>query len=721
MAELTVYAPTEPYPPKVGAVIIEVRRDFAEGSGWLLRPDIEFVEAREAIGGHDLGSMTCRRRIGLVKYPHAAIEEVAADELIGWWIRARLIQQSGGDCVLFTGLIESEAREELGGDARDRLGNPVLSETRTVACYSPRHLLRKIHVSDSIFLQREVDASGAETGLTRVVAAWMPDMNGRDRRNMLTGNRSARRSKPSGDGAGEVYADHSPLASYLFGGTDLWSRMEFIEYLLNNFVNVEASEDEFAQPIWSLGGQYELLADAMDHVSFGAVSTMDDMLRQLIQPRYGVDWTVRVTEINDKTFCEIHVFALLPFNQGFGDVVLPANPNRVEVRTRRGELQATIVRATSQQFARIRIIGARAVLCCSLESSTPQKWDATGVAPSLEGKWTIDQELEYRAGADDAEDAAKNDLVRGQPRLAMVYQDYGAAAYWHPPVPKLLSTGEVKDVSDLAPGDGPAPENQRSVRSTLSWIPLKSGVDYSGAEPVDLNPEGVEAAVMPPMVWIYREDDPASTEPLDGSDTPGAWIPVERAEEAISVRAARHDWGVTLSATPNHILGRSRFNGQINMRPSNHDEVYNPGKIVATIAFEIDQRLILEYAPENAVDGSRLIIEVPDAECWHMADQTVVGVSADGRLIRSGPKTLRNDAPRLALIMAGAIARYESERARAELVIEGWAPWAESLGHILTKVIDGTDTHELSAPLSSIEWKHNDGKPQTVVKTGYAR
>lgn len=725
--ELTVYNPNDPFPPKVGAVVFEVRETFEDGTQWAMRTDIELIVCSAAAGAHDLGRLEARRRIGRVKLPfQSAFATVEADELVDWWIRARLVQQSGASSLLFVGRIESEAREVFGGDVNDGVAN-VTSEVRTLVAYGPRQYLRKITVSESDWLQVETENDIQVPHRLRV--GWVPGMNHRDHRKMLTGNRSARPSQPQAgatDGT-EVYLDETdPDASYLYGGTDLWSRRQYAQYVLNNFVNVrDPDTSEFIGPVWRLAGQAELLDDAVDYLVMQDVMTVDDILRAIIQPKFGVDWFVRVTDGGDQTPAgvptfEVIVFALLPKDEGFGEATLPANPNRVEVRTRKSEIEANIITSAANSYSAIRIIGARGVLCCSIEALTPQKIDALGTQPTMVGKWATALETEYREGAgpEDTYTADEHDDARGQTRFDPVYQHFGAPSDWQPPAPLLITDGEVLDQRDNLPES--YPDQQRVVRRTLPWIPLKSGIDYSGDEPVDENDEGVEGVVMPPLVFIYRERDPSLPEPPDGADTPGDYILAERAREAISVRASLHDWGVVLNATPNHILGKGRFEIGLGTQPSRFEPAYNPGKFVATIAFEIDQRLTLEH--RLAVDdGTIQIIEMPDCEVWHVADQTVVGVSPAGLLVRSGPKTLRNDAPRMHLIMAGAIARYENDRARAELHIEGWAPWGDQIGSILTRIHDGANTHELAAPISFIEWRNNGGKPTTVVKTGYAK
>ena len=71
--------------------------------------------------------------------------------------------------------------------------------------------------------------------------------------------------------------------------------------------------------------------------------------------------------------------------------------------------------------------------------------------------------------------------------------------------------------------------------------------------------------------------------------------------------------------------------------------------------------------------------------------------------------------------MAGAIARHQRARARAEIQAVGLVPWADLLGKILSTINEGGDAHDVGAPLTSIEWSmDSDGIGQTVIRTGFA-
>jgi len=88
----------------------------------------------------------------------------------------------------------------------------------------------------------------------------------------------------------------------------------------------------------------------------------------------------------------------------------------------------------------------------------------------------------------------------------------------------------------------------------------------------------------------------------------------------------------------------------------------------------------------------------------------------------AGLQILRDDRPRMGMVLAGAIARYAASRARAEIVATGICPWGGLLGQILTTIEAGGDSTTVQAPITQITWQNalGGGVPKTIVRTGFA-
>jgi len=678
----TIIGPiTEPFPKPVYPPMVLTKKAWADD--WEVRLDLELVEATLATPAHDLSRAQVRARYGpAVKQPWEAAYVARASRFLaaGTWLRVIVVGDSG-PAVLWTGRVGGETRDVFGSEGGRR-------GRQSWVAYGPMQILRKIHVSESRWW-----VDGAEKLL-----GWIPSANDRDGRNCLVGNRS----------------DDKHDGCYLYGGTSVWTHHDYLEYVLDRFVD-ESDDDG---PAWTLGGQAELLKDFSENIPFGTTQPVSEILSKLIPPRFGVDYTICDT---DDGF-EIRVHALSAREVSFGGKTLPKNPLTVEIKTgtTRDNLRTRVVETADHCYGKIRVLGAQAVCCCSLAGS--RYWDER-IAGSLAPKWHDDLATTYKNGTGVVADPPQeHDAVRDLDLFRPVYQHYGAADDWD--FQTVDGIPQAAPYLDAAGQLNPklAADYQQTVRETLTWLPLWEGFDYALDPPADHNPAGWTPELRPVACWILAE--PWGTFPDPETDHS------QSCEAAhIGVAAAKTDWGVWLSASPNHRLAMNHwFPAKATERPP----VFDYDNLVATIAFRSDQRLRLEYElPDAAPSDGVLDIEVPDAEFWYLAPHTIVDVNPEPWEIDKGavrevtesgdePRILRNDVDRLALVMAGAIGRYYSSRLRGEIVIKGLVPWGELLGQILTVIEEAGDTHEVQAPITCVHWSAGD-KPQTTISTGFAQ
>lgn len=655
----TIIAPTAtPFPFPVLAPVVELKRRWSDP--WEFEPDLEPVRMEAATSGHKAGSLELRRRYGRVKQPWESTYATRTSwDLLDYWVRVRLAGAQGLQTA-WVGRIAAESRELHGSDQGP-------AGVQSWVAHEPLYLLDRIAVSTSHWINPQTSA-GAPVEL-----GWSPSWNAFDGRGVTVGNRSAERLG----------------ASFVFGGTETWTRKDMLEYLLARFVD----EGGATGPAWSIGGQVDILAGISDTVPIGDSQSVADLLRKLTPREMGIDYRIVPT---DDGF-EVNVFALTATPVSFGGTSIPTNPRTVEVKV--GEsldsIRTSIVRTREHRYAKIRVLGQRVLVCCSLRAA-----DGT-----LLPKWTSQLEALYKAGAGAAEDdPALHDKARAADIYRPVYQAFGAPSTWN------LQAGKARpsvDGAGVLQAETPA-DYQTKVRETLSWLPLRDGVDYGVSPAIDRNPAGHEPDLRPPVAWVYDEEDER-------------YVPAE--EYGIAVSVPRADWGVFLQASPNHTLALNHFNAD-----SETDPRFDYDLLVATIAMRTDERLGLEYEipldqGEEAHGPSAGTLDIVDemAEIWYLAPGTAVGVDENGTLRTSGGegRVLRNDAPRLALLMAGAIARYTNERARAEIVAKGLLPWNDLLGSVLTVIETAGDTQSVQGVVTSVEWSFV-GSPQTVIKAGFA-
>ncbi len=648
-------------PWKIGDVKIYLKPTWADE--WQYWPEMELVHAVTCAAAHDLGSATIQYRYGRVMEPwEAEYRERAAMNLDNWWLLIEINQQT-----VWVGQITNDTRSVTGTMDRGHSQEKLQTGRQEFVAYEPMQLLRKLPLSKSVWL----------AGTEQNVLGWVADFNYRSQSGFLKGNRSHDRSVQP--------------AVYGFGGSDLWSRYDMLEYLLARFCNSGTTG-----PIWSIGGQADLLKSVQDAVSMSGVATIADGIRRIISTEMGLDYRITTTAVG----FEVHVFALVAQTCSFNYVSLPKNPNTVSmVIGDDPSTEARIVRSLDQVYDTVRLVGKRIVQCVTLRGT------------NLIGKWSSDLETEYNNGTGTpADPASEHDEARRQDRFGDVYVRFAAPDTWGQGAPKLSADGIVYDTStEYQP-------HQKTVRETLSWLPMYSGYDYAIWPPKKIGPDGQEPGVIRAMAWIQ---DPETNK----------YIPIDQAGIGLSV--LKTDWGILLSPKLNHMVAKNHFSGDTLVDP-----IYNYSTLVVTIAYEGDQRLVIEYGtpPVNRV-GSVIEIPVDEAECWWIRKGTIVGVDKNGALqpigesdenggAVNGDKTgfvTRNDATTLSFRMAGAIARYIYQRNRAEISIRGLLEWGvDIIGSILTSVDEGGDWTEIQAPITSVEWTMGD-KPQTIIRTGFAR
>lgn len=674
------------------SAVIDVKRVWEDP--WRFAPQLEFVTATTTAAAQDLGSMQIRQVYGkaLLSFRGENVFTIKeSDLLIDHWVRLRLLGgqtqpvnedgDSEGGHVAWVGRVSSEAR------AIHPTAAPP-SGVQTWTAYEPAQILRKIHVYRSHWL----DPAGDER-----VLATVHDFNAFDDRNLLVGNRSPVKSG----------------GTYLYGGTDLWTRFDALEYILGRFVD-ESGDDG---PEWSIGGQVSVLQGldddgvlrdfGSDVIRMDPTQTVAKILGRLISIKLGFDYTIRPTEDG----FEVFIYVLHAEEQSFGDVTLPRNPNTVEViGSHQPEMREhRLVHTADQRYDQITLLGRRIVVCLSLRGKNQVPNDTP---TTLVPKWGVANEATYDAGTGTPADGADaHDEARQADALRSVYGVFGAPEAWdfnNGEASPLFDSEGKQDLSVVITPQGnlarPAiADFQPYVRATLLYLPLQEGFDYTADPPKDMNAPGHVADFMPPAAWI-----------LDGP----RWVGADAV--GFSVHAAMIDWGVYLATSPRHLLAMNHFAGAA---ATETEPAWDYDDLIVTIALEADQRLtyVWETPDDSRPSGGQLVIEVPDAELWYLARDTVLGTDIAGNLLKSGDKgrVLRNDTPRLMLHMAGAIARYFDLRSRAQLTFNGLMPAQQLLGQILTVIEEGEDTHHIQAAITAVTWDGSN-EPATTIRTGFA-
>lgn len=625
-------------------------------TGWVVQPDLTMVSVGGRVGAQ-ASTAEIERRYGTVKFPHeTAFSTKTPRSLFKQWIRISSLNPQGAT-VMFVGQVENESRALAGSPT-------IPAGHQRWVVNGGLKILQRIMVNQSIW-QRGDNSTFATD--------WIPAMNARDKRGLLVGNRS-------------TTSETDPA---FYGGNQVWTHLQYVKYLLANFVQVGGG------PVWTVTGDVTTLGNLKTTVKFPENASVADQLKHLIPVKYGLDFVVWP---NANGF-EIYVFAGSGNSFSIGGITMPANPNTVKVMktTDKDLIEVNWVESSERKVDRIEVLGKRIVVCGTL----------TAAGNSLIPKWPTGLESEYSA-AGGSTDPAERDKVRRRDRYKEVYQHYGAPATWN-------MQGGIWSVACNDDGSLTTGPYQVVHRETLSYIPLKEGFDYSTTPPTDntLGNTTQQQDVKHPLAWVY------DSAPIDGS--PARQVQCDLV--GIHVDHPYQDWGIVLNGNPNHALS---LNSGFDQTTTNYNGVlYDKATISATIAIESDHRLMLAYNVPAAIaagDDSVMSIIVDEAELWVMLPNTALDVATNGlTLVTSGStiQKLRDDTQRLALVMAGAVVRYSTDRYRVHLVFKGFQPFLNLLGQILTVIQQGDNLQQIGAPITSVEWILHP-TPITIVKTGYA-
>lgn len=636
-------------------------------ASWFAAPWLRFRRAERSGHGDEIGSCELEYRYGDIKHVHhPGFGTQPPFEMSGWWVRISFAGESG-QIVSWVGRVASQTREVL-ADPDKPSGMIVFT------AYGPGYLLQRNSVSEA-----HVWKTGASKA---TVIEWMPTMNARDKDGVLVGNRT------------EDTHGTAPCYYYGDGEIELWNHYQALQYFLNLFMDEGGTDG----PTWTIGGQSSILASISSTISFRATQTVAEIVRKLIPRELGIDYGIE----QDTSGFVLVVYALQPVDYSFGNVVLLSNPLTTEIDVRQEGEGARVVLEGSQaqRYSGIRVLGQQIVCCCTLQAGNSSQ------NPDLVPKWSPVDEAAYLQGTfNPADDPEKHDEARRADRFRLVFAALGAPEDWdhkrNMAAPRLTPEGELQFASSGA--------YQNAIRKTLPWTPLREGHDYRQLPADDAGVIESLGDLLPAAVWLWDRE---------------ARRYVLAEELGISVSVSQVDWGFLLSASPNHLLAFDDWDGA---NPTRTEPRYSWQSAVFTFAFKIDQRFKMEVELPAGVTPTGGVLElfVPDAELHFLVPGTVVGVRSEGALQRS-PNVhlyeLRNDADRLALVMAGALGRYFAERNRARITVKGFKPWAHMLGTMLTVIDEGGDTHNLPTPVTGIEWRAGDGEgqePQTVLRTGH--
>jgi len=650
-----------------GHVFVYVKKKWSEP--WRIIEDLIFEEGAAMPAGKGLGYAVLRHRYGKIKKPWVGtFQTVALENYDGYWVRLVLYGSQNDGADLWIGRIYAEKREMFGSSVAE-------SGHQYYTAYSPLQELRMKRISSaSVVDQDELKTIG-----------WVPVFNMRDDHNMLLGNRTAKQH----DGY------------YRFGGTETWTRLQMLEYIIKNYVDESGSKG----PEWNIAGQTKYLDKMTDVLKIARGTDYAAAVLQIIERKLGFDFDIVTCYDHDNEIkgFTVQISSIAPEKYEFAGYTLPANPKVFTMNFDRKEmLEKNIERSDTLKYDSIKVLGERIVACITLwgkllwTGADRPEWE-------IEGKWPLYLELEYHHP--DGADAKEKDRVRESRKFDNVYSAFGARTDWGYAGPILDNEGNVKTTGAVY---------QTTVRGTLPILPLNKGYDYTVNPPSNENPEGYTPGYRAPLAYIYN-------------DSNSRWTAVE--DLGANIKMLDYEWGMKFETKRgnNHIFAKNVFpeNGETLTAPR-----YDYRKMVMTIAIKTDQRLMIhetlsktkkekeeeQQDPNKKKKTKDLIIHVPGAELWYLGANTVVSISGDDGSLEMTPDTgqvLRNDADKLKPILCAAKARYFSSQVQGKIIYQGWQPWRGMIFAMIDPVVNGKVRNDWRTPLTGIKWS-KDGNTEAI-------
>jgi len=641
---------------------------------------------------------------------------------------------------------------------------------QTLTCYGLEHLLNLSPIQKAYVVNREIDEDGyvapdplIDSELAK--SEWVPDFNrthgrGGARGNMCTpplvGDHFA---LPGNDPTGvkletflNAFADDNgprpedpnwqPPSTY---GINIWSDQQKVNYLLfffQPYVNADwVLFDEL--PPDPLPLQFmSVTADRLygrRTITRVQGRTVWDILNELANPALGLGWRIDCPNAEQTdAVAEVKFFTHFSADLSAGGVIIPGNSDvhDLTIGDKRTLEQCAVQENRAGYADRIEVLGERIVVCCSVsyaDGTLEKAWsDSAETAYKEAGKKLANGTLNpaYDALPTNVQ-ALLNDQRRGDDRLGAVFTRFKMPDDWDWEVGDGEGGGgwnPTRRYTDRngAVWTGASPSfGWRHRRPLLRWLPLYEDVnyadpaawDYSTIDPLTGLPVAIPgviprpymASLRVPLVFVYHA---AGGVPemrwrlaeINEAETPGAHVGVSA--DAMHIKV---DFG------PNHLLAHNHWTGA---EPTEADpEVggFDWQELIATIALELDTRLkVEEVVNPLATPGQERVrtIEVPGAQVWVVVPNTVVGIDADGALLRVPADTVpvsghwargvvRNDYPMLVAVATVCAAWLRTTRHNVVLTAPGTG-------------IPGLSPYGSLAPGQMLRWL-DPGTPQATA------
>lgn len=468
--------------------------------------------------------------------------------------------------------------------------------------------------------------------------------------------------------------------------SDLWEGETVLTYLLSNI-----SLGEFANNIYR-SGEVSYLSTIYRHWNLGGRSMLA-AINEIISRDLGFCWCLDF-DSSDRFYLKVR--GTSPAEIQVGVATIPQNYEQVpllvpSIHPDNHILGEVTIRSTSaRSYSEIEVRGAPVQVTATYQ---------LGPGKDLYPAWNSAAETAYRdpGGADIEE----NDQIRSTDRFDGVWTTFTLPKNWLGNARNMNSTDSQDILPTVNPVDGSI---TLGAFAGNFWIgekeferenPFYVGVDYyagAGGIPGWTSESALEYQ---PMVAFYRDQTDG-----DAHAKTDRYIHLDRIKESlpdvtqsVGVRPLDKQPGVDFSVTPRHLLALSYWDGaNSDTRPE-----FKYGDIYVTASMKFDERIKIRRS--TGLPGTRLTIDIPEAEVWVIAPGTMVDVNNDGYpVLYTGGSLIRDDRSMMEGVLAGALAWHGTIRRAASIPIYR----VDDFVNMLAMVTEVTDNFYFTLPINGV-------------------
>lgn len=697
-------------------------------SKWTFVPYLECISYEDRVAP-DMAEAEFIFHFGFI-YQHdkTAFAQYNPPKLKNLFVQIRVLKEGDKEpTVYFTGTIPDE---------QFILHRPdVVTGDQTVRAYSLVHICDRNTIHDAVVMEPDPDLPG-EFFPTRI--GWCPTFNDRGQWGApIFGNRSS-----------ELIEDDDVEPEdlvYAFGEQNqVWTALDVMRYLLwNNPWKLELKIE-----LW---GQYELLESIKQVWNLAGMSYWA-AFNQLIRFDYGVGFRVGWDKTNDVLGFE--VYSIAEADIGVGKQWIRANKNVVSLTMPTTYPLNHLVdqipfRLTSlNRYDEFEATSARIKVCGTWVGSEGELAEEEDATPTLEAHWPEALENDYKVPPGvSTSDRSANTTARAKERYSAVYKRFRVPKDW-----KWVSTNPATDATEIMAPKSPDDGYVTFVSANISVnslfqkeffrdTPFEKGKRYDKLGLTDENEPGTQPEYVPCFAFfhdIYRGELHLPSR---------RWVMLDKASQDnkklkdCGLKTLDKELGFEVTCTPNHFLGLNHFippggseiaNANATER-SDYPEI-DYETICFTGMFESDQRVRFAVKTRTKKTSSsnkkrikeaefpkKLVIEVPECEFWWASKTCVCGIDEKGQLLTVHPqnKIIRDDRPKLAAVLAFALAWYGEDRQAVEIPIKEVGMFVQ-LGHLVND-INMAPKNAINVPVKTVVTSRsiNFRTGTTVLRTGY--